>query len=513
MNNNIKRFILSNIGISCRFYFTKRFILLIFIILNVSTVTAQTIKRYTLEQVIHLAQKQSPDALMAIHRFRKSYWSYRTFKAAYLPQLSFAATLPSINRSINPVASQEGTTVYTSQSLTNYSAGLSLNQKIGFTGGEIFLNSGLQRLDNFVGNTSSHQYLGNMINIGISQPLFTYNPYKWRKVIEPLKYQQAKRAYMESNEEVAIKAINYFFSLLSAQIEQEIALKNYHNYDTLFQIAKGRFNLGKIAENELLQLQLNFLKADASVEQARLNYNDKLYRFKSFLRLKDETSIELIPPVLTSFFDVPVKKAIEEAKNNTSTGLAFQQRLLEAASGLNEARLTGRFNMNVYASFGLSQSGQQLPDAYQQPLDQERISLGIQIPILDWGRAKGNIKMAQSNEDLVRTAVAQDKIDFEQNIYLKVMQFAMQQKQLTIAAKSDTVAQRRYEVTQKRYLIGKVNDVLELNNAQIDNDNARLNYFNALKNYWENYFQLRKLTLFDFKKNIAIHLDTKQLIE
>lgn len=482
-------------------------------LLGTTLLPAQNTTKYTLQSVIQLAQKQSPDALMAIHRFRKSYWSFRTFKANYLPQLSFNATLPSINRSINPIASQEGTTVYTSQRLTNYSAGLTMNQKIGLTGGEIFLSSGLQRLDNFVGNTASHQYLGNMINVGISQPLFTYNPYKWSKVIEPLKYKQAKRTFMENNEAVAIKAIDYFFSLLSAQIEQEIAIKNYHNYDTLYQIAKGRFNLGKIAENELLQLQLNFLKADASVEQARLNYNDKLYRFKSFLRLKEDAAIELIPPVLTSFFDVSVKRAIQEAKNNTSTGLAFQQRLLEAASQLNEARLTGRFNMNVYASFGLSQSGLQLLDAYQQPLDQERISLGIQLPILDWGRAKGNIKMAQSNEDLVKTAVAQDKIDFEQNIYLKVMQFAMQKKQLTIAAKSDTVAQRRYEVTQKRYLIGKVNDVLELNNAQIDNDNARLNYFNALKNYWENYYELRKLTLFDFQKNKPIHINTKPLTE
>jgi len=290
-------------------------------------------------------------------------------------------------------------------------------------------------------------------------------------------------------------------------------LKNYHNYDTLYQIAKGRFNLGKIAENDLLQLQLNFLKADASVEQARLNYNDKLYRFKSFLRLKEETAIELIPPVLTSFFDVPVNKALEKAKDNTSTGLSFQQRLLEAASQLNEAKLTGRFNMNVYASFGLTQTAENLPDAYVNPLDQERVSLGIHLPILDWGRAKGNIRIAQSNEDLVKTAVEQDRIDFEQNIYLKVMQFGMQKKQLTIAAKSDTVAQRRYEVTQKRYMIGKVNDVLELNNAQIDNDNARLNYLNALKDYWENYFELRKLTLFDFQDNKSIQVDTKQLVD
>jgi len=80
----------------------------------------------------------------------------------------------------------------------------------------------------------------------------------------------------------------------------------------------------------------------------------------------------------------------------------------------------------------------------------------------------------------------------------------MQKNQLKIAAKSDTVAQKRFEVTQQRYLIGKINDVLELNNAQIDNDNAKKSYYSALHNYWRNYFELRKLTLYDFKKDRLI---------
>ena len=127
--------------------------------------------------------------------------------------------------------------------------------------------------------------------------------------------------------------------------------------------------------------------------------------------------------------------------------------------------------------------------------------------------SKGGIKIAESNQDLVKTAVQQDRIDFEQNIYLSVMQFAMQKKQLAIAAKSDTVAQERYKVTHERYLIGKVNDVLELNNAQIDNDNARLNYFKTLRDYWINYYNLRKLTLYDFQENELIMLNTKLLVQ
>ena len=494
--------------------YMKRVILFLSVVFSgISLLPAQSVKRYTLGEVIHIAQKQSPDALITKHRFRKSYWQYRTFKATYLPNLNLAATLPDINRSINAISAPDGTISYTSQSVSNYSIGLSLNQKIGLTGGEVFVNTGLQRMNNYYTDTTTRQYLSNVVNIGIKQPIFTYNPYKWEKKIEPLKYEEAKRAYMESEEDIAIKAINSFFSLLTAQIEREIAKKNYHNYDTLYKIAKGRYNLGKIAENDLLQLQLNFLKADASVEQEELNYNDKLFRFKSFLRLKDSGQIQLVPPLLTSFFSVPVGKAVEEAKLNTSTALTFQQRLLEAASQLNMARMNGRFDMNLYASFGLSQTSHTLQEAYKDPLNQERVNMGITLPLLDWGRAKGGIKMAESNQELVKTSVQQDKIDFEQNIYLKVMEFAMQKKQLAIAAKSDTVAQKRYEVTHKRYMIGMVNDVLELNNAQIDNDNARLNYFNTLRKYWINYYNLRKLTLYDFQKNMPITVDTRLLVK
>ena len=61
--------------------------------------------------------------------------------------------------------------------------------------------------------------------------------------------------------------------------------------------------------------------------------------------------------------------------------------------------------------------------------------------------------MAESSAELTRTSIEQERIDFEQNIYLKIKQFAMQENQLMIAAKSDTVAQKRYVVTQQRYRI------------------------------------------------------------
>jgi outer membrane protein TolC len=391
--------------------------------------------------------------------------------------------------------------------LINYSASLSLNQKVGWTGGEVFLNTSIQQMTNFYTDTTTKQFLADMVSVGFRQPIFTYNEYKWDKKIEPIKYEEAQRTYLEDNEQVAITAINRFFNLLTAQIEKEISEKNYANYDTLYKIAKGRFNMGKIAENELLQLELNLLKAEASLEQSDLNYNNMLFLFKSYMRLKTDEEIRLIPPVVKNYFEVPLQRAVEEAKANTSSGLEFQRRLLQAQSDVNRAKMNGRFDAQLYASFGLTQTADFIEDVYKNPLDQERVTLGITLPILDWGRARGNIRMAESNHDLVVTAVEQDRIDFEQDIYLQVMQFGMQKKQLYIAAKSDTVAQKRYNVTYKRYMIGKVNDVLELNNAQIDTDNANMGYVRSLKNYWVNYYKIRKMTLFDFEQQLPISVN------
>lgn len=476
----------------------------------------QDINRYNLNEVIKLAQDQSPDAQKAKHTFRYSYWSYRFFKAEYLPLLEFNAKLPNFNRSFNEISSaDDGSISYIFQTSSNYDVNLNLSQKIGLTGGDVFLSSGVRRLDNFytTPDTSTTSYVANMVNVGVSQPLFSYNAYKWLKKIEPMKYEEAKRAVIETNEEIASNAVDYFFSLLIAQLERKIAHKNYSNYDTLYKIALGRYTLGKIAENELLQLELNLLKAKASVESSELNYENRLFLFKSYLRIKGDQEIELIPPSITPDFIVNPELAIKEAESNSSQGIAFKRRLIEAESDVNRAKKEGRFDAEIYAVFGLTQSSDILNQAYKNPLDEERVEIGITVPILDWGKAKGRIKMAESNQDLEITAVEQEIIDFKQNVFINVMEYNMQKNQLMIAAKSDTVAQKRYEVTQKRYMIGKINDVLELSNAQVDNDNAKVGYYRALLSFWRSYYSIRRLTLFDFQRKIPITVNTDDLLQ
>ncbi len=470
----------------------------------------QTLSRqYTLEQVIDIAQEQSPDALSAKNQFLKSFWEFRTSKALLLPKLNLDAQLPNLQREITK-QTLGGNDYFFETAQASTSAALSLSKNIGLTGGQVFLSSSLQRIDYL--DTALTSYLSSPLIIGYSQSIFTFNQYRWSKKIDPIKYNEAKQKYLENVEQLSIIATNYYFNLLASQIQKKIAEQKYANYDTLYKIAIGRYNLGKIPENDLLSLELQRLQAESEVETSNINFEDRMFKLKSFLRLQDDQSIELVPPVEELvFFDIPVDEAIAKAILNNSSTLGFERRLLESDREVNRAKRTDRFSATLFAQYGLSQSGEQFGEVYQDPQNQQQLRVGIHVPILDWGLAKGRIKIAESDREIIRTAVEQEQIDFEQSVYLEVMNFKMQQRQIEIAAKSDTVAQKGFKVSKQRYMIGKIS-ITDLNMAQVDKDNSQINFIRVLQEYWINYFRLRQLTLYDFKTSREITVDFDKML-
>jgi len=325
-----------------------------------------------------------------------------------------------------------------------------------------------------------------------------------------MKYKAAKRNYLETVEQVSLTSVNYFFNLLSAQIDQRVAQINVSNYDTLYKIAQGRYVSGKIAENDLLQLELNFLNAQSALEKANLALENATFRLKSFLRIKNDEEILLIVPQPNKFNTVDYEKALEQAMNNSPDIIDFERRLLESRANVNRAKSENGFNANLYAVFGLMGNAYNISDAYVHPGDQQQLSISLQVPILDWGMRKGQVKMAESNADLVETSVEQERVDFSQNIFLQVSEYNMQQNQLLIASKSDTVASKSYEASKNRYLIGKIS-VTDLNIAQTEKDKATIAYIRALQTFWRNYYELRKMTLYDFYKQEPLDVDFEQI--
>jgi len=479
------------------------------------SVSAQKInKRLTLDEVIHIAQDQSLQAILAKHRFRGSYWQYRTFKAKYLPHLTLSSTIFNFDRSIKQNLSYENREwverIGESKSL-NSSGRLDLSQNIGLTGGSIFLSSQLARNDRLQGDTLV-RFVSSPVSIGFRQPINGYNELNWEKKIEPKRYEEAKKQYIDAMEAVSVRAVNFFFDLALAQMNLEISRINYNNTDTLYKIAVGRFNMGTIAENELLQLELSHLNAGTNLNSASIDLEVNKFQLRSFLGFNENVDLELIIPADIPALEINVMRALEEAKKNNPDIIGLERQLFEAEREVAIARSERGLNATLYASFGLTKEAPDINGVYLNPQDQQQVQVGIELPIVDWGLGRGKFKMAQSNHQVVMTSVQQDKVDFEQQVLLSAMQFNLQDDQLIIAAKADTVASYRYQVAKRRFLIGKI-DVLDLNVALEEKDVARRGYIAALREFWNYYFNIRRLTLFDFIKNEPLTASFEELLD
>jgi outer membrane protein TolC len=458
---------------------------------------------FDLKEIVRLARERSIWALQADVRRENRYWQFRVYKSNYNPQLSFDGTFPSWTRRYDEVRQPDGSYDFRLVNINNSNVNLRLEQSLAITGTRFSLRSGVNRFDNF--ETDEKIYSGIPLGIGLEQPLFFFNELKWDKRIEPLRYEESKREFVEDLENISLIATNRFFDLLLAQISLEIAQKNLANNDTIYKIGEGRYNLGKIAENELLDLELNVMNSRQQVAAARVDLETSGLRLKTFVGITyiDEVTLEL--PDMIPEFNVNETAAIDIARKNRPDAVGFVRRQLEAERDVAMARGQSGLNALLEAGYGLSgYSTTGLPDMYANTVNGTEVRIGFQIPILDWGRQKSRVKTAEASLKLEEYTIQLEEITFDEEIFTQVKQFTMLREQVIISQQADAIADKRYDIAKNRYLIGKIS-ITDLNLALRDKDEAKSSYIESLRSFWRAYYNLRFLTLYDFEENVTLY--------
>ncbi len=466
-------------------------------LLSLRSVAQPAGRQLHLQEVIRLAQEQSAVAKQVQTSRETSYWQWRSYKSDYKPQLSLEGVLPDFSRSILPVTQPDGTLEFRPVSNNNAELGLTLSQAIGPTGGSIFVTSLMQRFDDFDRNQT--RYNGNPAIIGLKQPLFAYNNLAWAQKIEPLKYAESQRKYLEEREKIAVEATKLYFDLLLAQVNQDIAAKNLANNDTLYQIAQEKYSLGRLSKNDLLQLRLAVLNSDLALAQATLDAQTASLALKTYVGMEDSTQLQLNVPQVIPATTVAAKVALEEAHKNRKESINFQRRLLEAESQVAKAKGDNGLNANLYATFGLTNRGANWTDIYSRPDNQQGVRLGFSMPVLDWGRQRSISKVAELNQQLVQYTLSQEEANFEQQVLTQVNQYNTLKSRIKTTSEADDIAQQRYEIAKNTFVIGRIS-ITDLNIALAEKDQARRAYIAALSEYWTAHYNLRQLTLYDFEK-------------
>ena len=443
--------------------------------------------RLTLDDCITMARRQSIDAAVALGELRSAYWQWRSYRADLLPEVSLS---------------------FVRNNYLGLDGAVSIKQKLWPTGGTLNVESSLDYLHQS-GGVSGNQFMSLPVAVTLSQPLFGVNHQKWDRRIEPLRYREAQARFLTETEQVAMQAISLYFGLLLAGEQVNIARQNLQTAEKLYEVAQAKRRMGTISENDVLQLRLDVLTARSALTNSESTRQARQFALRSFLDVEAD-----IDPIMPEDLPLPsldregqgvgllYEEVLAHALQNNAMATTMRRRQMEADYAVASAR-ANRQSVNLYAQLGYTGTGENMSNAYRNLLSNEVIQVGITVPILDWGKRKGQRKMAESNREIVQGQLRQQSQEFRQNIFILTEQFNNQAEQLRIAIEADTIARRRYHTNVETFKIGSIS-TLELSNAQTAKDQARQNRIQQLFNYWYYYYQLRSIALWDFERNCEL---------
>lgn len=489
----------------------KRFLYTISFVCALLTVRAQSTQMpLTLDDAIAMARVRSVDAAETIDELRSAYWQWRTFRADQLPELSFNATLPSYAREYTSYMNEQGDYSFVGTNTLQATGELSIKQNIPLTGGTVSVNSSLDFLRQFDGRVGN-RFRSIPVALTLSQPLFGVNTMKWDRKIEPVRYTEAKAAFLSATEDVARLTVDYYFSLLMSRENVAIAQQNLANAEKLYAVAKEKREMGKISKNDLMQMELNLLQAQSELTDYTSQLKADMFQLRAFLDIDED--VEIVPEVPENVprAEVNFDSALQHALTNNKFVKTMLRRQLEADYEV--ARAKGNLReINLFVQLGYTGTDTEFSGAYRNLRSNQLASVGISLPLVDWGKRRGQVKVAESRRRVTQSTIRRENMNFNQDLFILVERFNNQQQQLDIALRAADIASRRYQTNVETYMIGMLS-TLELNDSRTSKDTSRRDYINNLYRYWSYWYQLRSVTLFDYATNGDINADFDKFLK
>ncbi len=467
-------------------------------------------RNITLMEAISLAHARSVDAAVAANELRTAYWEYRTFRADLLPEVKLTATLPSFSKRYNSYQREDGSYTFLRDDNLMMNGALTIAQRIWLTGGTLSLTSSLDYVRQ-LGDGAANRFMSVPVALKLNQPLFAVNDVKWKRRIEPVRYKEARANFISQTEQVAMQAINYFFNLLSARQDYACAAQNVANAEKMYEAAKVKRKMGRISENDLLQIELNLLNSRSSLTAGESQVRSCMFQLRSFLNLPEDEELVPVVPEVQPIGDVSFREALNYALDNNAMALNIRRRQLESDYEVAKAR-GERQQINLFAQIGYTGTDRTFGAAYDNLRANQVVEVGISLPLLDWGKRKGKVKVAESQRELTRDRLRKERQDFNQNLFILVERFNNQRRQLDLAIRADEIATQRYDSSVETFLVGKLS-ALDLNDSQENKDSARSKYLEEMFYYWYYYYQLRSLTLWDFTTDKPVEADFDAVIK
>ncbi|MFM1931537.1 MAG: hypothetical protein RL226_840 [Bacteroidota bacterium] len=471
---------------------TRFIILLPFLI----SVAAQSQTDLDLDTYLEAVVTESFGVELAQSAHQQARSSYKVFSSEMLPQVRLNANLPTYSRTSTSVVQPNGSISFQPLNQNLASVTLSATQPVGFTGGQLFIEAGLDRFDDF--GRSFSQYNGVPFRIGYAQSLVGFNAYKWQRKIEASRLNFAEKQKIAAINAAITDATNLYFNALIANTNLALAESNCQLNEKLLILAEERYQLGKISLEEKLQMEAEFKLSTLQVAQAKKEVNQANLSMSAILMSAPLAKTQLKAPdafvaKLPSSAELKAL-AMENAVDVNLNSLELN-RWREAAA---RRRAENGIQLQVYAASGLVRSGSQISDIYTSPFSEQQIQASISVPLVDWGRRSAIKSNAKEQVHVAELTLEQTKLNVQSMVDQLILDMEELSTRLALQSEILTLSEQRYTINTERYTAGKIT-LTEWVLAQRNRDQAKRDYLVSLRDFYLAYCTLRSITGYDIR--------------
>ncbi len=469
------------------------FMLFLLIISNLQGVCQ---KGLTLEEALKIAETNSPTMKKTRLSLVRSQENLNAQNAAL--KSSFSLSINPIgysqNRTFNELISEWNSTK------TTESFGLfTVSQPIVLTDARVSLTNRFGYTDSYSEySDKTTKGFSNNLSLSLDQPLFTYNRTK-------LQLRELELALENSQLNYAIQLLSLekmvtqgFYYVYQQQQSLEIARQAYQNMRQSYEVSKNKVDAGISPREEMFQAELNLATTRSDFENKQVSLDNAKDDFKIMIGMSLYEDLIVLPNIAVDTVKIDIAFAIDQGLANR---MELRQRKIsieESEFELIQTKSLNEFKGSLGLSVGLFGDNEKFGDVYDNPTDNESVSLSLIIPLWDWGEKKSRIKASEATIETANISLEEEQNDIILSIRKVYRNLLNLQNQIGIAQQNVTNAQLTYDLNLEKYKNGDLTG-MDLNIYQNQLSEKQLSYTNSLIEYKLELLNLKIQTLYDFE--------------
>lgn len=377
-------------------------------------------------------------------------------------------------------------------------------QPIALTDARISLTNRLGWKNSFSEyNNSRTKGFSNNLYLSLDQPIFTYNRTKLNIKELELALENAQLSYSIQRLAMERQVTQSFYMVYQQQQSLDIARQAYENMQKSYEIVKNKTDAGISAKEEMFQAELNLATTRSDYENKQVSLENAKDDFKLLVGMSIYDDIIVIPDISVDTVSVDIAFAIDQGLANR---MELRQRAINIETSqfdMIQTKALNEFKGDIGLSVGLFGDNENLGKVYDNPTDNQSVSLSLTIPLWDWGEKASRIKASDAAIETQVITLEEEQNNIVLGIRKIYRNLANLKNQIEIARQSVTNAQLTYELNLEKYKNGDLTGI-DLNIVQNQLSDKQLALTNSLISYKLELLNLKIQTLYDFEKNETV---------